>query len=65
MKKQTRNTSPNKWRGNKQATWKRIQSNDSKEDKKTFEKKKGNAKSVKKDLEELKNKHTETKKHNY
>ena len=37
MKEQTRkNRSPNKWRGNRQATWKRIQNNDSKDDKKPW-----------------------------
>ena len=38
MKEQTRNTeSPNKRRGNRQTTWKRIQNNDTKDDQKPWE----------------------------
>ena len=48
--------SPNKWRGNRQTTWKRIQNDDSKGDKKNLEDK--IQESINKDLEELKNKHT-------
>ena len=62
MKEQARNRSPNKWRGNRQTTWKRIQNNDSKDDKKkNLENKMEKTQvSINKDLEELKNKHTET-----
>ena len=56
MKEQT---SPNKWRGNRQTTWKRIHNNDSKDDQKLWKQNGENARI--KDLEELKNKHTETK----
>ena len=56
MKEQTKNTSPNKWRGNRQTTWKRIQNNDSKDDTLKMEKMQ---ESINKDLEELKNKETE------
>ena len=35
MKKQVRR-SPNKWRGNRQTTWKIIQNNDSKDDPKSW-----------------------------
>ena len=34
MKKQTRNRSPNKWKGNRQTPWKIFKNNDSKDDKK-------------------------------
>ena len=61
MKEQTRkNRSPNKWRGNKQATWKRIQNNDSKNDQNLENKMEKMQDSINKDLEELKNKYTET-----
>ena len=59
MKEQTKNTSPNKWRGNRQTTWKRIQNNDSKNDQNPW-KIENMQESINKDLEELKNKHTET-----
>ena len=60
MKEQTKkHQSPNKWRGNKQITWKRIQNNDSKNDK-NLEEKMEKMQLINKDLEELKNKHTET-----
>ena len=36
MKEQTRNTSANKWRGNRKTTWKIIQNNDSKDDQKPW-----------------------------
>ena len=36
MKEQTWNKSPNKWRGNRQTTWKIIQNNDSKDDQKPW-----------------------------
>ena len=63
MKEQTKkHQSPNKWRGNKQITWKRIQNNDSKDDQKPWKQNEENARINYKDLEELKNKHTETKK---
>ena len=59
MKEQTRNTSLNKWRGNRQTTWKWIQNNDSKDDQKSWKENGENAR-INKDLEELKSKHTET-----
>ena len=60
VKEQTRNTeSPNKWRGNRQTTWKRIQNNDSKDDQKIENRMEKMQESGNKDLEELKNKHTE------
>ena len=61
MKEQTKNTSPNKWRGNRQTTWKRIQNNDSKDDKKKNleNKMEKMQESINKHLEELENKHTE------
>ena len=52
-------TSPNKWRGNRQTTWKRIQNNDSKDDQNLENKMEKMQESINKDLEELKNKHTE------
>ena len=52
-------TSPNKWRGNRQTTWKRIQNNDSKDDWKPQKYNRERQKSINKGLE-LKNKHTET-----
>ena len=57
MKEQT---SPNKWRGNRQTTWKRIQNNDNKGDQKPYNKMEKMQESMNKDLEELKNKHAET-----
>ena len=37
MKEQTRKKkSPNKWRGDRQTTWKGIQNNDSKDDQKSW-----------------------------
>ena len=60
MKEQTKNTSPNKWRGNRQTTWKRIQNNDSKDDKNLENKMEKMQESINKDLKELKNKYTET-----
>ena len=50
---------PNKWRGNRHTTRKRIQSNASKDDEKSW---KQNGRKCKNQLaiEELKNKHTET-----
>ena len=60
MKKQTKNTrSQNKWRWNRQTTWKRIQKNDSKDNQKPENKMEKMQESINKDLE-LKNKHTET-----
>ena len=53
-------TSPNKWRGNRQTAWKRIQNDDSKDDQKPWKQNGENQESVNKDPEELKNKHTET-----
>ena len=41
-------------------TWKRIQNNDSKDDQKLWKKMNKMQESINKDLEELKNKHTET-----
>ena len=38
-----KHTSPNKWRENKQTTWKRIQNNDSKDDIKPWKQNGGNA----------------------
>ena len=52
--------SPDKWKGNRQTPWKRIQNNDSKDDQKTFKKMEKMQESINKDLEEFKNKHTET-----
>ena len=52
--------SPNKWRGNRQTNWKRIQNNDSKMIKNLENKMEKMQESINKDLEELKNKHTET-----
>ena len=60
MKEQTGKTSPNKWRGNRQTTWKIIQNNDSKDDQNLENKMEKIQESINKDLEELKNKHTET-----
>ena len=57
MKEQT---SPNKWRGNRQTTWKIIQNNDSKDDQKPYNKMEKMQEPINKDLEELKNKHAET-----
>ena len=58
-KQMKKHRSPNKWRGNRQTTWKRIQNNDSKDDQKPWKQNGGNA-TINKDLEELKNKHAET-----
>ena len=52
--------SPNKWRGNRQTTWKRIQNNDSKDDQKTWKQNVENPKWINKNLEKLKNKHYNT-----
>ena len=62
MNEQTRNTnrSPNKWRGNRQTPWKRIQNNDSKDDQNLENKMEKMQESINKCLKELKNKHTET-----
>ena len=64
MKRQRNTTqmkeSPNSWRGNRKTTWKRIQNNDSKDDQKPWKQNGEIQESVNKDLEELKNKHTET-----
>ena len=47
---------------NWETTWKRIQNNDSKDDKKNLENRMEKMQeSINKDLEKLKNKHTETK----
>ena len=49
MMEQTRNKrSPNKWRGNRQTTWKIIQNNDSKNDQKTLKTNGINEESIKK-----------------
>jgi len=53
MKEQTRNTF-------RQTIWKRIQNNDSKDDQNLENKMEKMQDSINKDLEELKNKHTET-----
>ena len=60
MKGQTRNTSANKWRWKRQTTWKRIQNNDSKDDKNLENKMEKMQDSVNRDLEELKYKPTGT-----
>ena len=59
--------SPNKWRGNRKITWKRIQHNDNQDDQKPWKQNGENEsinkelkESINKDLEELKTKHTET-----
>ena len=55
-----------KWRGAKQSTWKIIHNNDSKGDSRSQKQKRGtdweDIKKIKKDLEELKNEHTEVNK---
>ena len=73
MKEQTRkHRSPNKWRGNRQTTWKRIlimivemiveiiSNNDSRDDQKPWKQKEKTQESNNKALGNLKNKHTET-----
>jgi len=60
MKEQTRNTGVQINWGNRQTIWKRIQNNDSKNDQKPWKQNEENARINYKDLEELKNKHTET-----
>ena len=60
MKEQTRNTEVQINWGNRQTTWKRIQNNDSKNDQSPWKQNEENARINYKDLEELKNKHTET-----
>jgi len=64
MKEQTRSQtnkqSPNKWRGNMQTTWKRIQNNGIKDDQKPWKKMEKIQGSINKYLEVLKNRHTET-----
>ena len=61
MKEQTRNTSLNKWRGNRQTTWKSMCYKNSKDDQKSWKQNGENVQeSINKDLEELKNKHVET-----
>ena len=57
--------SPNKWRGNRQTTWKRIQNNDSKDDQKPWKQNAENTRSINKDLEKLKKKKYRDKQHNY
>jgi len=52
--------SPNKWRGNRQTTWKRIQNNDSKDDQKTWKQNVENPKWINKNLEDINNKHIQT-----
>ena len=52
--------SPNKWKGNRQTTWKIIQNNDSKNDQNPWKQNGESAKPINKELEELKNKHAET-----
>ena len=54
-----------KSRGNRQTTWKIIQNNESKDDQNLENKMEKMQESINKDLEELKNKHTQTKQHNY
>ena len=51
---------PNKWRGNRQTTWKIIQNHDSKDDQNLENTMEKMQESINKDLEELKNKRTET-----
>ena len=50
----------NKWRGNRQITWKRIQNNNSKDDQNHENRMEKMQELINQDLEELKNKHTET-----
>ena len=52
MKEQTRNRSPNEWRGNRQTTLKRIQNKDSKDDQNLENKMEKMQESINKDLEE-------------
>ena len=52
--------SPNKWRENRETTWKRNQNNDSEDDQKPWKQNGENERINLKNLEELKNKHTET-----
>ena len=58
MKEQTRNTEvQNKWRWNKQTTWKRIQNNDSKDDQKPWKQNGENARINEQNHRRIKNKH--------
>ena len=59
-KEQTKNTEVQIWRGKRKITWKRIQHNDSKDDQKPWKQNGKMQESINKDLEGLKNKHTET-----
>ena len=60
VKEETRNPrSPNKWRGNRQTTWKRIQNNDNKDYQNLEDKMEKMQEPMNQDLEEL-NKHAET-----
>ena len=55
-----KDTSPKKWRGNREIAWKRIQNIDSKDYPKSWKYNGETQKSINKDLEKVKNNHTET-----
>ena len=49
-RKNQKQRSSNKWRGNRETTWKRIQNNDTKDDQKPWKQNGENEKSINKDL---------------